>query len=480
MSIQMRLNIAIGLLLVIALAGMIAAVRLDAGPRMRAENESIMRLTETIVRSSVTTLRHSDEPKARLAELVASLKDLRHVSVSLASQNATGLISKYNVPDNGGWWHAKDAEVSKPLRVPVEVSNSLLDTIIITPQPDDEMMELEEAVSRIFQVGVILGLCVLALTSLVINRSLRSIQSLNMAMHHLEDGDYAVTVKESGPPEIRTISSGLNRLASALRKSRAENQRLTTTMIHVQDDERRSIARDLHDELGPYLFSLRTSASFLKRELDKSPPDFGKSQRLTGDMLSWVDQLQRTNRRVLHRLTPIGLAELGLKGALTANVAMWRRDHTETNLEFQIVGDIDTLDETLQLTVYRVAQEGLTNAYRHSGASNITMTITYDQSDDETGNEERDKAHQSSNATLTIVIHDDGSGFKANAQEGFGLTSMRQRISGLGGQLTIVTSAGVGTQLTAIFPASVVANAQKLTETAAVSEDAVPNAVAAS
>ncbi|PPC85108.1 MAG: hypothetical protein CTY39_07815, partial [Hyphomicrobium sp.] len=202
MSIQMRLNIAIGLLLVIALAGMIAAVRLDAGPRMRAENESIMRLTETIVRSSVTTLQHSDEPKARLTELVASLKNLRHVSVSLASTMSAGLNSKYNVPDSGGWWHAKDDVVSKPLRIPVEVSNGLLDTIIITPQPDDEMMELEEAVSRIFQVGVILGLCVLALTSLVINRSLRSIQSLNLAMHHLEDGDYAVTVKEAGPPEI--------------------------------------------------------------------------------------------------------------------------------------------------------------------------------------------------------------------------------------------------------------------------------------
>ncbi|PPD00029.1 MAG: hypothetical protein CTY31_09010 [Hyphomicrobium sp.] len=466
MSIQMRLNIAIGLLLVIALAGMIAAVRLDAGPRMRAENESIMRLTETIVRSSVTTLQHSDEPKARLTELVASLKNLRHVSVSLASTMSAGLNSKYNVPDSGGWWHAKDDVVSKPLRIPVEVSNGLLDTIIITPQPDDEMMELEEAVSRIFQVGVILGLCVLALTSLVINRSLRSIQSLNLAMHHLEDGDYAVTVKEAGPPEIRTISSGLNRLASALRKSRAENQRLTTTMIHVQDDERRSIARDLHDELGPYLFSLRTSASFLKRELEKSPPDHEKSQRLTGDMLSWVDQLQRTNRRVLHRLTPIGLAELGLKGALSANVAMWRRDHTETNLDFQIVGDIDALDETLQLTVYRVAQEGLTNAYRHSGASQISLSIAFDRSDAEKANVDGDRDPQHSNTTLTIVIRDNGSGFKANTQDGFGLTSMRQRISALGGQLTIETAPGAGTQLTAIFPGAVVANAQKLTETA--------------
>jgi len=446
MSIQLRLNLAIGLLSALGLFCMIGFILIDAKPRMEVENASTMLLTETLIKSSLLPLKDSSDPKAALAQLIDELKILRHASVSLASRNVQPAADN-DVDDIEQTWLSRWKGVAlEPLRIPVEVRGKLLDTIIITPKPGDELSELLEAIVRIFEWGVIISAVTLLLTWLIINGSLSPIRALRGAMQRMEAGDFDFSVAEAGPPEIQSICRSLNGLATALKKARSENQRLSSHLISIQDQERRDIARELHDELGPYLFSIRTDGTLLARELDKPAPDLARARRLNRQILGHVDLLQQTNRRVLQRLTPPGLSELGLAGALRAMIEMWRRNNDTIDLELTIEGSIDGLDDTTELTVYRVVQEGLTNAFRHSGASRITARVTGAEIGKELAADNRAKE------TVSVLIRDNGHGTAETVKDGFGLKAMRDRVSTLSGSVQISHPSAGGTELRIELP----------------------------
>ncbi|MBN9248248.1 ATP-binding protein [Hyphomicrobium sp.] len=436
MSIQLRLNLAIALLSALGLFCMIAFILIDAKPRMDDENASTMLLTETLIRSSLLPLKDSQDPKAALLRLVGELKNLRHASVSLISQEGAERPADQDDIEQS-WLLGYNGHSFVPVRIPVEGRGEIIDTILITPKPSDEFSELLEAIFRIFEWGVIISTVTLALTWLIIDRSLRPIHGLRDAMRRMADGEFNLRVPEAGPPEIKSICGSLNGLAAALQKARQDNQRLTGNMILIQDQERRDIARELHDELGPYLFSIRTDGMLLGRELEQAEPDFRRTQRLNSQILGHVDLLQQTNRRVLERLTPPGLSELGLSGALRAMAEMWQRNKNSVTLELAIDGPIDALDETTKLTVYRIVQEGLTNAFRHSGASIITVDVSLQRDD-----------------AVEVSVRDNGRGRADSSAEGFGLKGMRERVNALSGLFSLTSTADGGTFLHIRLPAT--------------------------
>jgi two-component system sensor histidine kinase UhpB len=440
MSIQLRLNLAIALLSALGLFCMIAFILVDAKPRMEVENASTMLLTETLIRSSLLPLKDSPDPKAALMRLVNELKNLRHASVNLASRMPQGHAGKEGNDTETSWFSGERDMPLVPLRIPVEVRGEIVDTIVITPRPGDELAELWEAIARIFQWGVIVSAVTLVLTWYIINRSLRPIHALREAMGRMEAGDFDLRVRERGPPEIKSICGKLNGLAAALQKARQENQNLTTHMIMIQDQERRDIARELHDELGPYLFSMRTDGTLLGRELEKAIPDIPKSRLLNGQMIDQLDLLQQTNRRVLERLTPPGLSELGLTGALQAMIQMWRRNKSAVDLDLSLEGPLDNLDDTTKLTIYRIVQEGLTNAFRHSYANCITASVNL---------------RSNTNPIVEVRVQDNGTGRAENAKEGFGLRAMRERVTALSGSFSISSDTKNGTKLHVKLPAVV-------------------------
>ncbi|MGO4683723.1 ATP-binding protein [Hyphomicrobium sp. 2TAF46] len=429
MSIQLRLNLAIALLSALGLFCMIAFILIDAKPRMDDENASTMLLTETLIRSSLGPLKDSQDPKAALLNLVGELKNLRHASVSLASQEEA---ERPAVQDDieQSWLLGYNGHPFVPVRIPVEGRGKIIDTIVIMPKPSDEFSELLEAIFRIFEWGVIISTVTLALTWLIIDRSLGPIHGLRDAMRRMADGEFNLRVPEAGPPEIKSICGSLNGLAAALQNARQDNQQLTSNMILIQDQERREIARELHDELGPYLFSIRTDGMLLGRELERAEPDFTRTQRLNKQILGHVDLLQQTNRRVLQRLTPPGLSELGLSGALRAMTEMWQRNKNSVTLELAIDGPIDTLDETTKLTVYRIVQEGLTNAFRHSGASAIAVDVSLRRDD-----------------AVKVSVRDNGRGRSHSSADGLGLKGMRERVNALAGSFALSSAADGGTFL---------------------------------
>lgn len=440
LTIQTRLNLLIGTLLVLALAANIAVIVWSAGPRIRAEDGSILRLAVETVERSLSELEASQDPARDVAGLLDRLSRIRHAIVYLEppatrpiEQNRRVATGTKGAP---AWFARMLYSDRPPVRLPVVFKGTRLGTIVIAANPADEIAEIWEAAAFTFTAGLALITAVFALTTWVVRRSLLPVQNLVGALRVMQGGDYAVKLDETGPPELAEISGKLNILASALQRSRDDNSRLTGQIITLQDQERRELARELHDEFGPYLFAVRASLSAMQAEAERegTKPSLARATKCKA-ALDQVSALQQLNRHVLQRLRPPALTELGLDGALHGLVANWRANNANIaiSLDSQLEGQ--NLDSVAELTVYRVVQEGLTNAFRHAHATLIRITIK-PQGENRIG----------------VCVADDGKGVSEGAKPGFGLSGMGDRVRALGGTIKFTTPPAGGFALDVSLP----------------------------
>jgi two-component system sensor histidine kinase UhpB len=271
---------------------------------------------------------------------------------------------------------------------------------------------------------------------------LAPLEALSLAMTDIESGRYDARVEPGGAPELAAICTRLNHLAATLGDAVEEKRRLAERTVSLQDVERKEIARELHDEFGPYLFALRAHAGALMRLSEVGAPDAGALRKHGGAILEQVNALQQFNRRILERLRPVGLAELGLREALGALLRLWGESHPDMAIETTISPALGETGETADLTIYRVIQEALTNVFRHAGATSVKVSI--EPTGQKTGiHADRDFAR--------VRVRDNGSGMKPDHKLGFGLTGMRERLLALGGTLTIASDEG-GVTVEALVP----------------------------
>ena len=211
----------------------------------------------------------------------------------------------------------------------------------------------------------------------------------------------------------------------------------------LQDDERRDLARELHDEFGPYLFAIRAQAAALGKAIP-ARPDLSGLSGMARAIQDEVDALQRSNRRVLGRLRPAALDDLGLQAALEALIGSWRETRPEVEVSLDSTVALDDLGALTSLTVYRVVQEGLTNAFRHAGATRIDIRF------------DAPLADAASNAPaeqpLRVRVDDNGVGLKEPYRDGLGLTGMKERLLALGGRLKVGASRNGGVEIEAVIP----------------------------
>jgi len=237
-------------------------------------------------------------------------------------------------------------------------------------------------------------------------------------------------VVPTGSAEIAAICARLNHLAATLEDAVADKQRLAERVVSLQDVERKEIARELHDEFGPYLFALRAHATALMRMADAATPDIAGLRQHGAAMLEQINALQQFNRRVLDRLRPAGLSELGLGEALAALVRFWRGAHPDVTVDTDISDALGPIGETAELTIYRVVQEAMTNAFRHSGATRVGVMI-------------EPVAGLGRGAAARVRVSDNGKGLPPDHKLGLGLTGMRERVMALGGGMTVTSAGGV-------------------------------------
>jgi two-component system sensor histidine kinase UhpB len=217
----------------------------------------------------------------------------------------------------------------------------------------------------------------------------------------------------------------------------AENRRLAQQYVDRQEQDRRTLAHDLHDELGQYLNAIKIDAVSLREPLPAAGDP--NRERLAG-MISNIDRVQSVVLGLIRQLRPVGLDELGLAAALEHCVHEWSRRLPQTRIDLHVNSDVDRLDEKLCLALYRLVQEALTNVARHSNARRVTIRIGRDPT-------------PSTPAALLASVEDDGVGAELGAPGGgLGLIGMRERAESFGGSLVLASTPGAGFKLLARFP----------------------------
>ena len=221
-----------------------------------------------------------------------------------------------------------------------------------------------------------------------------------------------------------------DRLEGLVRDRTASLSELANHLQQVREDERGHLARELHDELGALLTAAKLDVARLKSKLDVNAPDVTERLKHLTDTLNSGIALKR---RIIEDLRPSSLSHLGLTAALeilTREFAQRAGIEVETNLETV------ELPSATQLTVYRMVQEALTNIGKYAKANKVLVSV---------------HAHPNH---VAVQVHDDGAGFDpASVQvSSHGLAGMRHRVEAAGGRLSVHSSPGKGTLLSAVLP----------------------------
>jgi two-component system sensor histidine kinase UhpB len=216
----------------------------------------------------------------------------------------------------------------------------------------------------------------------------------------------------------------------------AQNRQLAQQLIQLQEQERRHLARELHDEFGQCCVAIKVDATLIAQDtLDTLSPMHASARAI----FETADHLHDVLRSMLHRLRPAGLDDLGLISCLQVLVESWSRRHAVI-CTFQADGTLDGLDEATNITLYRAVQESLSNIAQHAHASRVSVMIGR-------------SAPSSDTHRITLNVHDDGVGMsKGTTRQGLGLLGMNERVSALGGCLSLATVPSGGTHVQVVLP----------------------------
>ncbi|MCU0869950.1 MAG: sensor histidine kinase [Burkholderiales bacterium] len=218
---------------------------------------------------------------------------------------------------------------------------------------------------------------------------------------------------------------------AALERTLAENRAVVKRGLQMQEDERRRIARELHDEMGQWLNALKLDAVALRDRADATPEVRGAATAI----IDLANHAYDAARNLIRELRPVALDELGLASALQYLLDQWRRRQPEVCGTLAVSGVADGLDETTNITIYRFVQECLTNVARHAAARDVRITL--DCGPDR----------------VRVEVRDDGRGFDpAQRHAGLGMVGLRERVEGLGGEFRADAAPGAGTRVMALVP----------------------------
>jgi len=437
MSLQLRLIASIMLVLIVSLALGGALACWHAARSVETELQAALKVGEHSVENAINQLPQAQDAGQELARLIGTFDGDRHVlAVLLNGRGEPALISSLApparpVPD----WFVRLLGVSpRVLRfhLPAVAGRG---AIMLQADLRNEVGEVWGQFGDSVSVLCLFSLLVLLLVSWTVRRGLAPLEAAVQSFQRIGAGDYDARLAPGGAPELTRLAHGFNRMAERLAALETKNRRLNERLQNLQDEERADLARDLHDEIGPFLFAVSVDAAAIPQlAADGHRTEIVERVATIRDA---VTHMQRQVKAILGRLRPAGPLGLGLADAVETLAAFWRRRCPGTEIRIDLaLGDGDR-DERIDGTIYRIVQEGLSNAVRHGRPCSILVSATAE-------NEE----------CIRVTIVDDGDGIDEDADPaGFGLIGMTERVTALGGTLEVGNRRDArGVALTAFLP----------------------------
>ena len=418
LSFRSQLFVPLGACLLAALITGGLLLQTFATGQLADENEPGRRSTRAVAAALNNTLRTSDNPRRTLDDFVHSLGNasdiqFRAVEEGPALSPKDGLRNLHGVPQ---WFIDLLMIPDMDTASPVMIDGRRVGDILFLPDLSADLFEKWIGFLALTSLVAVLMVLTGTIAYVFAGSALRPLQNLGEGLTRMRCGDYATPIPVAGPPEIRQSCEEANALAATLAQLSQDNRDLLHRLVSLQDDERRDLARELHDELGPLLFSIRAGTI----ALIETAPAMGNLGNSAENVLQSVEALQQTNRRILDRLRPLYIEELGLETSVQTLLRNFRKQAPHIDLTATIDPGLNGIEGPLAQTVYRVIQEALTNVLRHAEASNAHVQAMVLED------------------TLVIEISDDGGGFPEGNVFGRGLTGMHERVRALSGSLSLL------------------------------------------
>jgi two-component system sensor histidine kinase UhpB len=455
MSLRIRLICLIALVLVLSLAVEGIIVSFNASRSVPTEMNSALLVGQQIVKSALPGLPESPDPRRSLEDLVASFKGNRHLRVSLIGDAGASAVPSLASSHFGAVppWFVRLLGISPVVdRVPIAIAGQDYGSILIETDPTNEILEVwNDLGDSLIVLSLFFGLNIL-LIYVFIGRALRPLDHLAAALKQIGHGDYKMRIGGNSVPELARLQGNFNRMASELAEMDEERRRLTEQLLTLQEEERCEIARDLHDEISPFLFAVNVNIATISRLAIH-----GQNAEIAGEIRSTmeaVSHMQQQIRTMLGRLRPGVLADFGLVAAITSLVEFWRQRHPGVHFHLQLPQDGASFGALIDITIYRIVQESLSNAVRHGNPAEISVSVTSAPAED-LGSEH-----------VNVEVANDGQEINKSAGFGFGLTGMQERVQALGGHLVLTRNPGRGFSVTATFACPARSNQVRATSVA--------------
>ncbi len=307
---------------------------------------------------------------------------------------------------------------------PISARETTAGTVSASPDPDAAIRLAWTHILDNIGVALLMAMAIALLASLAIAHTLAPARSIVAALQRMAHGQYRISLPRFRSMELSMIGQAASELGDRLAQAMDERAALTRRLLAIRDDERCALARELHDEFGQNLTAILAFANAI--EATSAQDEHGADTAQDARMISQATlRIMACLRDTLNRLRHPPAEELGLEASLVSLVDSWRSQNAaRPMIQLDLKGDLADVRGTVATTAYRVAQECLTNALRHSAAREIVLRI------------ERRNGEQNA---LVIRVEDDGGGDAASVAQstGFGLTGIRERLAALGGSLSI-------------------------------------------
>lgn len=411
------------------------------------EVQSTARLTLQLIEiafASTTQQTGVDAQKAVL-EQIANMEGTRHLYIelyrSVSAEQKIPMRVELPISANAPEWFIK---MVKP--PPIEFRRIFTNPefhyteILIKADPSDEITEVWAETKSVLVLLLLFAVLANILVYFTLGRGLAPIESILHGLDGIEQGDYQLRLPKFNLPELSRISEKFNHMAEVLQKSRDENQLLTQRTLAIQEDERRHLSQELHDELGQTITAIKAVAVSIDRQQQPTSESVTDSAQT---IIKFSNHMYEVARKMMNRLRPAILDELGLVAALQDMIDDWNEHHENIFCHFTFKGEMNHINEEIKINVFRIVQESLTNIVKHSQASDVEIKMSLTGSDSDT----------IVNGDLILTIHDNGIGFDINSiKPGLGLLGIRERVEALNGSFKIQSDADKGVQIDILIP----------------------------
>ena len=422
LSLQVRVGLILAVLTSLLLAGLGGLWLQSARNGIHEEVEAATRVSRQWLQALVGEMQ-ALSPEERASHLLAVARGIGRVRANVLEVRQSGAETPLHVSPPSPYKMGRSApawfaDLVSPSFAPSEIR---VDALIVTLRPDASRAVLDawDELNALAGWAGLLLLAVLLGVRVALHRALLPLEQIMQALDRTGQGQFDTRLPSFATPELGRLARAFNGMADRLRSAVDDNVRLETErelaeqLQHRLAEERRDIARELHDELAQSVTAVKVLAGVIVQRTGEDPSLNAAAQGI----VSATGGMQAGVRAILQRLrTPVG----GLAGQLRDHLEIWCLRHNAIALHSSIDLADRELPPALAHAVLRIVQEGLTNVVRHADATRVRLSVLQQAGE------------------LLVCLADNGQGAAASGQPaGYGLAGMRERVALLGGELKI-------------------------------------------